>query len=104
MEFDGCFPFSFYLPMFIFVSNRQVMDSYIHPRSNHPHAVFLAMETVMTLIIDESEDVSVDLLTPLLASITKESQVCCMCFSANCSLLAYYSFYCLSGIYQFNAL
>ncbi|KAG8656170.1 hypothetical protein MANES_04G103300v8 [Manihot esculenta] len=44
-------------------------------RSNHPHAVFLAMETVMTLIIDESEDVSVDLLTPLLASITKESQL-----------------------------
>ncbi|KAJ9178936.1 hypothetical protein P3X46_010780 [Hevea brasiliensis] len=43
-------------------------------RFNHPHAVFVAMETIMTLIIDESEDISVGLLTPLLASIRKENQ------------------------------
>ncbi|XP_021647939.2 sister chromatid cohesion protein PDS5 homolog D isoform X3 [Hevea brasiliensis] len=43
-------------------------------RSNHPPAVFFAMETIMTLIIDESEDISVELLTPLLASIRKENQ------------------------------
>ncbi|KAF2301506.1 hypothetical protein GH714_025241 [Hevea brasiliensis] len=43
-------------------------------RSNHPPAVFFAMETIMTLIIDESEDISVGLLTPLLASIRKENQ------------------------------
>ncbi|XP_037494960.1 uncharacterized protein LOC105630320 isoform X2 [Jatropha curcas] len=43
-------------------------------RSNHPHAVFLAMETIMTLIIDESEDIPVALLTPLLSSVRKENQ------------------------------
>ncbi|XP_059456807.1 sister chromatid cohesion protein PDS5 homolog C-like isoform X3 [Corylus avellana] len=43
-------------------------------RSNHPHAVFSAMETIMTLIIDESEEISLDLLSPLLASVKKENQ------------------------------
>lgn len=44
-------------------------------RSNHPHFVFAAMETIMTLVIDESEDVSWDLLRILLASVRKENQV-----------------------------
>ncbi|KAE7997235.1 hypothetical protein FH972_001885 [Carpinus fangiana] len=43
-------------------------------RSNHPHAVFSAMETIMTLIIDESEEISLDLLSPLLASVKRENQ------------------------------
>ncbi|KAM3700167.1 hypothetical protein ACB098_05G077700 [Castanea mollissima] len=43
-------------------------------RSNHPHAVFSAMETIMTLVIDESEEISLDLLSPLLASVRKENQ------------------------------
>ncbi|KAH9715786.1 Tudor/PWWP/MBT superfamily protein [Citrus sinensis] len=43
-------------------------------RSNHPHFVFAAMETIMTLVIDESEDVSWDLLRILLASVRKENQ------------------------------
>ncbi|KAK4590121.1 hypothetical protein RGQ29_020607 [Quercus rubra] len=43
-------------------------------RSNHPHAVFSAMETIMTLVIDESEEISSDLLSPLLASVRKENQ------------------------------
>ncbi|XP_062155021.1 sister chromatid cohesion protein PDS5 homolog C-like isoform X5 [Alnus glutinosa] len=43
-------------------------------RSNHPHAVFSAMEMIMTLIIDESEEISLDLLSPLLASVRKEYQ------------------------------
>ncbi|XP_015579757.1 sister chromatid cohesion protein PDS5 homolog D isoform X2 [Ricinus communis] len=43
-------------------------------RSNHPHAVFLAMETIMTLIINESDTISMGLLTALLASVRKENQ------------------------------
>ncbi|GAV72361.1 hypothetical protein CFOL_v3_15849 [Cephalotus follicularis] len=43
-------------------------------RSNHSHAVFSAMETIMSLVLDESEDISWDLLRPLLASVKKENQ------------------------------
>ncbi|XWS11713.1 hypothetical protein CRYUN_Cryun37aG0022700 [Craigia yunnanensis] len=43
-------------------------------RSNHPHTVFLAMESIMTLVLDESEDISWGLLSPLLASVMKENQ------------------------------
>ncbi|KAF5453295.1 hypothetical protein F2P56_028207 [Juglans regia] len=43
-------------------------------RSNQPHTVFSAMETIMTLVIDESEEISSDLLVPLLASVKKENE------------------------------
>ncbi|CAK9186825.1 unnamed protein product [Ilex paraguariensis] len=43
-------------------------------RSNHPHAVFTDMETIMTMVIEESEEVSFDLLHPLLSSVKKENQ------------------------------
>ncbi|KAF5741778.1 hypothetical protein HS088_TW10G00784 [Tripterygium wilfordii] len=43
-------------------------------RSNHPYVVFMSMEAVMTVVIDESEEVSADLLNPLLASVRKENQ------------------------------
>ncbi|WRX26925.1 hypothetical protein QQP08_019412 [Theobroma cacao] len=43
-------------------------------RSNHPNTVFLAMESIMTLVLDESEDISWGLLSPLLASVRKENQ------------------------------
>ncbi|XP_044484049.1 uncharacterized protein LOC123209987 isoform X2 [Mangifera indica] len=43
-------------------------------RSDHPHAVFSSMETIMTLVIDESEEISWDLLNVLLASVRKEIQ------------------------------
>ncbi|XP_038718226.1 uncharacterized protein LOC120011235 isoform X2 [Tripterygium wilfordii] len=43
-------------------------------RSNHPHIVFTSMETIMTMVIDESEEVSVDLINPLLASVRQENQ------------------------------
>ena len=45
-------------------------------RSNHPKTVILAMETIMTLVIDESEEISAELLTLLLASVKKQNQVC----------------------------
>jgi hypothetical protein len=41
--------------------------------SSHPHNVFSAMETIMTMVIDESDDISLDLLIPLLASARKEN-------------------------------
>jgi hypothetical protein len=43
--------------------------------SNHPHDVFSAMETIMTMVIDESDDISLDLLSPLLASVRKENEI-----------------------------
>ena len=43
-------------------------------RSNHPLVVLSTMETIMTLVIDESEDISLDLLSSLFASVRKESQ------------------------------
>ena len=42
--------------------------------SNYPLAVLSAMETIMNLVIDESEDISLDLLSSLCASVRKENQ------------------------------
>ena len=42
--------------------------------ANHPHDVFSAMETIMTIVIDESDNISLDLLSPLLASVRKENE------------------------------
>ncbi|XP_022724566.1 uncharacterized protein LOC111281182 isoform X4 [Durio zibethinus] len=44
-------------------------------RSNHPHTVFLSMESIMTLVLDESDGISWGLLSPLLASVMRENQV-----------------------------
>ncbi|KAH7564653.1 hypothetical protein JRO89_XS09G0002200 [Xanthoceras sorbifolium] len=42
--------------------------------SDHPNTIFSAMERTMTLVIDESEEVSWDLLSTLLDSVRKENQ------------------------------
>ncbi|RZC15271.1 Sister chromatid cohesion protein PDS5-like B-B isoform E [Glycine soja] len=41
---------------------------------HHPENVFSSMETIMTLVLEESEDISLDLLSPLLASIKKDNE------------------------------
>ncbi|KAK9983472.1 hypothetical protein SO802_032997 [Lithocarpus litseifolius] len=43
-------------------------------RSNHPPAVLSAMETIMSLVINESEDISLDLLSSLFAIVRKANQ------------------------------
>ena len=43
-------------------------------RSNHPPAVLSAIETIMHLVIDESEDISFDLLSSLFASVRRKNQ------------------------------
>ncbi|KAL1205574.1 putative sister chromatid cohesion protein PDS5 [Cardamine amara subsp. amara] len=43
-------------------------------RSDHPQVVFSSMEIIMITIIDETEEVSTDLLDVLLASVRKENQ------------------------------
>uniref|UniRef100_A0A2N9FL00 Uncharacterized protein n=1 Tax=Fagus sylvatica TaxID=28930 RepID=A0A2N9FL00_FAGSY len=43
-------------------------------RSNHSPIVFSAMETIMTMVIDESDDISLALLSPLLASVRQENE------------------------------
>ncbi|XP_022991479.1 uncharacterized protein LOC111488082 isoform X2 [Cucurbita maxima] len=40
--------------------------------SNNPPAVFSAMEAIMTNVLEESEEISPDLLRPILASVRKE--------------------------------
>lgn len=42
-------------------------------RSNHPHDVFQNMEKIMTKVIEESEEVSVELLSLLLSNVKKEN-------------------------------
>ncbi|KAI9106695.1 hypothetical protein K1719_022223 [Acacia pycnantha] len=44
-------------------------------RENHPESVFSSMEIIMTLVIEESEEISVDLLAPILASLKKDEGV-----------------------------
>lgn len=44
-------------------------------RSDHSRVVFSSMEMIMITIIDETEEVSADLLDILLASVKKENQV-----------------------------
>nr|XP_027126062.1 uncharacterized protein LOC113742425 [Coffea arabica] len=41
---------------------------------NHPEAVFSYMEDIMTWLLDESDDIPLGLLKPLLASVKKENQ------------------------------
>ncbi|KAG2691389.1 hypothetical protein I3760_08G006400 [Carya illinoinensis] len=43
-------------------------------RDYHPENVFSSMETIMTLVLEESEDISLDLLTPILASVKKDNE------------------------------
>ncbi|XP_052174674.1 sister chromatid cohesion protein PDS5 homolog C-like isoform X3 [Diospyros lotus] len=43
-------------------------------RSNHPCSVFHDMETVMTLVIEEIEEILLELLIPLLTSLKKENK------------------------------
>ncbi|XP_061346896.1 sister chromatid cohesion protein PDS5 homolog C-like isoform X2 [Gastrolobium bilobum] len=43
-------------------------------REHHPENVFSSMETVMTLVLEESEDISLDLLSPILASLKKDNE------------------------------
>ena len=42
-------------------------------RSNHPSAVLSAIETIMSLVINESEDISLDLLSSLFAIVRKKN-------------------------------
>ena len=42
-------------------------------RSNHPLVVFSAIETIMNLVIDESEDIFLDLFSSLFAIVKKEN-------------------------------
>ncbi|MCD7453109.1 hypothetical protein HAX54_019767 [Datura stramonium] len=43
-------------------------------REDHSENIFLSMATIMTLVLEESEEVSLELLTPLLASVKKDNE------------------------------
>ncbi|KAI9118313.1 hypothetical protein K1719_010645 [Acacia pycnantha] len=43
-------------------------------RGHHPENVLSSIETIMTLVIEESEDISMDLLSPILASVKKGNE------------------------------
>ncbi|XP_010526241.1 PREDICTED: muscle M-line assembly protein unc-89 [Tarenaya hassleriana] len=44
-------------------------------RDNHPDNVFSSMETIMTLVLEESEEISPELLSPILEYVRKDNQV-----------------------------
>ncbi|KAG6598548.1 hypothetical protein SDJN03_08326, partial [Cucurbita argyrosperma subsp. sororia] len=43
-------------------------------RDYHPENVFSSMETIMSLVLEESEDIAVDLLSPILESVKKDNE------------------------------
>ncbi|XP_039043257.1 titin homolog isoform X3 [Hibiscus syriacus] len=43
-------------------------------RDHHPETVFTSMATIMTLVLEESEDISVELLSPILACVKRDNQ------------------------------
>ena len=43
--------------------------------ANHPHDIFSAMETIITMVIDESDNISLDLLSPLLACVRRKMRL-----------------------------
>lgn len=43
-------------------------------RDDHPDNVFYSMETIMSLVLEESEDISLELISPILASLKSENQ------------------------------
>lgn len=55
-------------------------------RFEHPQSVFLNMEAIMMIVLDESEDIPLDIISLLLDNIKKENQViiclvfCLVCF------------------------
>lgn len=61
--------------IYFFANNLQLMaSSCLMFRSNLPDAVFSAMETIMTMVLDESEEIPLDILKALLSSVRKENQ------------------------------
>ncbi|XP_024032364.1 uncharacterized protein LOC112094889, partial [Morus notabilis] len=40
----------------------------------HSENVFTSMETIMTLVLEESEEISVELLSPILASVKNDNE------------------------------
>ncbi|GER31477.1 sister chromatid cohesion protein PDS5 homolog A [Striga asiatica] len=43
-------------------------------RDYHPQLIFASMESIMTLVLEESEDISPDLLNPILATLKKNNE------------------------------
>lgn len=46
-------------------------------RDYHPESVFTHMESIMILVIEESEDVMLELLTSILSVLKKDKEVRC---------------------------
>lgn len=51
-----------------------MFDAVIFSRPDHPNVVFTNMEEIMTLLIEESDEISMELLQPLLDSARKENK------------------------------
>ncbi|XP_057803846.1 LOW QUALITY PROTEIN: sister chromatid cohesion protein PDS5 homolog C-like [Salvia miltiorrhiza] len=58
--------------------DQMIVDMFQHflkaIRANHSEMIFTSMETIMTLVIEESEDISPDLLAPILATLRRNNQ------------------------------
>lgn len=52
-----------------------MFDAVFFSRADHPDIVFTSMEIIMVLLIEESDEINMELLQPLLDSLRKENQV-----------------------------
>lgn len=44
-------------------------------RTNHPQSVFSDMESIMTMVLEESDEIASQLLSLLISHVRKENQV-----------------------------
>lgn len=51
-----------------------MFDAVFFSRLDHPNVVFTSMEVIMTLLIEESDEINMELLQPLLDSLRKKNQ------------------------------
>lgn len=76
-------------------------------RDNHPENVFSSMEMIMTVVVEESEDISSDLLSCLLVHVKKDNKVALclsffimLCCESFCCILSYQSCSCYQDVSQ----
>lgn len=71
-----CYRFFRELSNFIYSFSVPVtIRRYVYFRDYHLDSIFSSMENIMVLVLEESEEISVEMLKPLLASVKKDSEV-----------------------------
>lgn len=83
-----------YVKFFYYMHDGNFLWCSFHPcREYHPEHVFSSMGTVMTLVIEEIDDIFPQLLSPVLAAVERENEV----HSLFCPFLFKINFLCLNS-------